>query len=293
MDFRATGVQTRMRVAIIGEDEAACARMADVLLEGGASCHFFTGTRSFLNNLPRDSFDACILDSRASGRDCSGFLLALEERRQLLPVLVLADEEGALELVSQLDGRHDFLLKPVRPTELRARLAALVRRATPGSTRDEVFEYDRFSFDLKTLEVRDNGTAVELTQKEFQLAMLLLSNIGKPLSRAHIRESVWGRGGAVSHPGYACLAGAHQAQPAAGVRLPARAGLQLRLSPGKPAGGPQRGGERRRRNRRAQPGLRHRLSTQVAVRAASARLRSIPRTPGTRSRGRPLRDRAV
>ena len=56
-----------------------------------------------------------------------------------------------------------------------------------------MFRYDRFSFDLKTLEVLDNGVSVELTQKEFQLAMLLLSNIGKPLSRAHIRESVWGR----------------------------------------------------------------------------------------------------
>ena len=182
-----------MRVAIIGEDEAACARMADVLLEGGASCHLFTGTRPFLNNLPRDSYDACILDPHPPGRDSRALLQALEERRQLLPVLVLADEDTALDLVGELDGRHDFLVRPVRPAELRARLAALIRRATPGSTRDDVFEYDRFSFDLKTLDVRDNGAAVELTQKEFQLAMLLLSNIGKPLSRAHIRESVWGR----------------------------------------------------------------------------------------------------
>jgi DNA-binding response OmpR family regulator len=182
-----------MRVAIIGENEAASARLAASLLEGGASCHLFTGIRSFLNTLPRDSYDACILDSHPSGGDCAAFLQSLEERRQLLPVLILADEERAPDLVVELDGRHDFQLKPVRPIELRARLAALIRRATPGSTRDDVFEYDRFSFDLKTLEVRDNGTVVELTQKEFQLAMLLLSNIGKPLSRAHIRESVWGR----------------------------------------------------------------------------------------------------
>ncbi len=182
-----------MRVAIIGEDEAACARLADALLEIGASCHLFNGTRSFLSVLPRDSYDACILDSDPSGRDFAAFLKTLEERRQMLQLLILADEDRAVDLVGELDGRHDFLLKPVRTAELRARLAALIRRATPGSTRDDVFEYDRFSFDLKTLEVRDNGTEVELTQKEFQLAMLLLSNIGKPLSRAHIRESVWGR----------------------------------------------------------------------------------------------------
>lgn len=193
MDFAASGVQARMRIAIIGENEAAGARLADALLEGGASCHLFTGIRPFLNTLPRDSYDACILDLRSSSRDTTGFLRQLEERRQLLPVLVLVEEELALDLVSELDGRHDFLLKPVRPSELRARLTALLRRATPGTTHDDVFRYDRFSFDLKTLEVLDNGVSVELTQKEFQLAMLLLSNIGKPLSRAHIRESVWGR----------------------------------------------------------------------------------------------------
>ncbi len=35
---------------------------------------------------------------------------------------------------------------------------------------------------------------MELTQKEFQLAVLMLRNVGKPLSRGHIREMVWGRG---------------------------------------------------------------------------------------------------
>ena len=69
----------------------------------------------------------------------------------------------------------------------------MVRRAMPGGADGDSFEYDRFEFNLKTLQVKDRGAEVDLTQKEFQLAMLLLSNVGKPLSRGHIREAVWGR----------------------------------------------------------------------------------------------------
>jgi DNA-binding response OmpR family regulator len=36
-----------------------------------------------------------------------------------------------------------------------------------------------------------NGQSVELTQKEFDLALLFFRNIGRPLSRAYIREAVW------------------------------------------------------------------------------------------------------
>ena len=85
------------------------------------------------------------------------------------------------------------LVKPARAGELRARLKALVRRAGLGDIHGTIFEYDRFRFDLQRQTAQDSGRIVELTQKEFQLALLFLNNIGKPLSRGHIREAVWGR----------------------------------------------------------------------------------------------------
>ena len=96
--------------------------------------------------------------------------------------------------VAGLDaGADDFVVKPARAGELRARLKALVRRAGLGDIHGTIFEYDRFRFDLQRQTAQDSGRIVELTQKEFQLALLFLNNIGKPLSRGHIREAVWGR----------------------------------------------------------------------------------------------------
>lgn len=183
-----------MRIAIVESEKALANEMTRALTSEGDTCHVFEDAKDFLHALPRDSFDACILDRSTPGLDSVGLFRVLRERRQHLPTLVLTDQGSELDLINVLDSHsHDFQVKPVRPGELRARITALVRRAAPGSTSDDSFSYDRFEFNLKTLEVRDGGVTIDLTQKEFQLAMLLMSNIGKPLSRAHIREAIWGR----------------------------------------------------------------------------------------------------
>ena len=175
-----------MRIAIIEDDKAVASQLVHSLSVEGDTCHLFSEAASFLAALPRESFDACIVDLMLPGMDGKALVR--------LPVLVLTSQDAETEVISALDaGADDFLVKPARAGELRARLKALVRRAGLGDVHGTVFEYDRFRFDLQRQTVQDSGRLVELTQKEFQLALLFLNNIGKPLSRGHIREAVWGR----------------------------------------------------------------------------------------------------
>ena len=164
-----------MRIAIIEDDKAVASQLVHSLSVEGDTCHLFSEAASFLTALPRESFDACIVDL-------------------MLPGMVLTSQDAESEVISALDaGADDFVVKPARAGELRARLKALVRRAGLGDIHGTIFEYDRFRFDLQRQTAQDSGRIVELTQKEFQLALLFLNNIGKPLSRGHIREAVWGR----------------------------------------------------------------------------------------------------
>lgn len=183
-----------MRIAIIEDDKAVSSQLVFSLTVEGDTCHMFGDAKSFLNALPRESFDACIVDLMLPGMDGRTLVKRLRERKNPIPALVLTAHDSEEEVIAALDaGADDFLVKPARAGELRARLKALVRRAGLGNPQDAVFEYDRFRFDLQRQTVHDSGRAVELTQKEFQLALLFLNNIGKPLSRGHIREAVWGR----------------------------------------------------------------------------------------------------
>ena len=71
-----------------------------------------------------------------------------------------------------------------------------MRRAYPDETLER-FEFEPYRFDPEPCEVvvaADHGTPthVVMTQKEFDLGLLLFRNAGRPLSRNHIREVVWG-----------------------------------------------------------------------------------------------------
>ena len=183
-----------MRVAIVVDDRSVVSEMMEALTADGDTCHAFPDAKAFLHALPRESFDSCIVDLSQPTLSGPALVRLLRERKQTVPALILAPRDSELDIINALaSGNDDFLVKPVRAGELRARLRAMVRRAMPGRADGDSFEYDRFQFNLKTLAVQDRGVDVDLTQKEFQLAMLMLCNVGKPLSRGHIREAVWGR----------------------------------------------------------------------------------------------------
>lgn len=184
-----------MRIAIIDDDTALATSLSAGLVCNGWACRTHPDGRSLISTLHRESYDAYIVDWGLPDMSGLEVLKAIRSRVPVtVPVLFLTARDGEQDAIAALDaGADDFVVKPARLGELQARLKALWRRhlRTPGGI--DSYEYDRFRFDLKQHRAWVDGEAVELTQKEFLLAVLLMRNLGKPLSRGHIREVVWGR----------------------------------------------------------------------------------------------------
>lgn len=90
-------------------------------------------------------------------------------------------------------GADDFMVKPIRVGELSARTQALLRRAYPSQHETEVvFGSYHFYPHSRTLKV--HGVSLELKHREYELALFLFQNMGRLLSREHLREAVWGQG---------------------------------------------------------------------------------------------------
>lgn len=184
-----------MRIAIIDDDAALAASVSAGLSRNGWACRTYPTGRSLITTLHRESYDAYVVDWGLPDMSGLDVLRAIRTKvPNTVPVLFLTARDGERDVIDALEaGADDFVVKPARIGELHARLRAVWRRQSGRASPVEGYEYDRFRFDLKQQRAWADGEPVELTQKEFQLALLLLRNLGKPLSRGHIREVVWGR----------------------------------------------------------------------------------------------------
>lgn len=108
-----------------------------------------------------------------------------------LPILVLAAEDIAAIGAALEAGVSDYVLAPLRRTELALRARVLLRRAYPDHPSFSPWSFGRYEFDALTHEVTWAGKRSSLTRKEFDLALLFFRHLDRPLSRATILELLW------------------------------------------------------------------------------------------------------
>ena len=140
--------------------------------------------------------DLVILDLMLPGMDGLDVCRTLrrEPETRLLPIIMLtarseeSDRIGGLEL-----GADDYVTKPFSPSELVARVGALLRRAQRwAETGTAVMSYGPLVLDRDRHLVTDGGREVRLTAKEFLLLEYLMQHGGRVLSRDLLLTDVWG-----------------------------------------------------------------------------------------------------
>ena len=185
-----------MRIAILDHDPSQSALMCVTLSAAGHLCDDFSQGRDLLAHMRKEGYDMLILDWRVA--DMSGAEVLRRAREKMpahAPVAFLAHHADGDDIVAGLDaGANDYMLKPLRRGEIVARVQALLRRAYPGQpgpAPHQQFAFGPYAFDVGLGRVLMDGRALDLTQKEFALALLFFRNIGRPLSRAYIQDEIW------------------------------------------------------------------------------------------------------
>lgn len=185
-----------MRIALLEDELEHADRTSSLLQCAGHQVQIFSRGVALIRQLRSQPYDLIMLDWEIP--DISGCEVLRTIRRQLglrTPVLFLTHRDAEADVVQALEaGADDFLVKPPRERELLARVEAVGRRAHHDAAPDEILEVAPFRIDLRHRRIESHGKEFELTQREFEVATLLFSNVGKVLSRAHIMQLVWGHG---------------------------------------------------------------------------------------------------
>lgn len=189
-----------LRVAVVEDDPSQQEILGNWLKLAGHRCFGFESGEALMEAFLKERFDVLMLDWHLPGMTGVEVLKHIRSsQRASLPVLFLSARNSEEDVVAALrQGADDYVVKPVRRLELIARLEALVRRGEHFQDALDVLELEAFRVDFRSRMLLRHGSPIELTPKDFDLATLFLRNVGALLSRARIRDTVWGQQIAVS-----------------------------------------------------------------------------------------------
>jgi len=183
-----------MRIAALDDDALQLDLIRQATEAMGHVCHAHLSGAELLKEMRRETFDLLIVDWHLP--DTTGPEIVRWVRKNVgaqMPILFVTHRQEERDIVEGLgSGADDFMVKPVRIGELRARVAALLRRAYPANE-GGVQEFGRYRFLSETRSIEIDGTPVELKNREYDLALFLFQNMGRLLSRDHLKEIIWGQ----------------------------------------------------------------------------------------------------
>lgn len=180
-----------MRILLV-EDNAELARLTKGQLEAaGFHIDWVEGVGDAISVLDDRSYDAMILDLGLPDGDGLKVLRHVRSGGKPLPVLILSARGATEQRVKGLDqGADDYLAKPFAFEELKARLAALLRR--PGALLGQELTLGNLAFDTKGRQAQVAGQALPLSVREAQLLEVLLRRAGRVVPKSAVENGLFG-----------------------------------------------------------------------------------------------------
>jgi len=181
-----------MQVAVLDDDIHQLDLLSHAVQGLGHSCRRFSSGAELLHALQQATFDLFLIDWELPDMPGLEVLRTLRLRhRTRSPVIFVTHRDDERDVVQALTaGADDYVVKPVRGAELKARILALLRRAYPQQAAG--LGHGDFLLEPSLRSVHYQGRAIELKQREFELAYCLFTRLGQLLTRTFLMQTVWG-----------------------------------------------------------------------------------------------------
>jgi two-component system, OmpR family, response regulator RegX3 len=182
-----------MKIAFLEDDVVFANEIIALLNKQGHQVDFFTQGRACLNALNQEQYDLALLDWEVPDVSGTEVLASIQLRGHYPPVVFLTGRDSEEDVITVIEsGADDYIVKPINTDIFIARINALHRRNQKKQTVEQVVQYKNLTVDFAKRRFDLDGEQVKLTEKETDLALYFMGQIGVLLSRGHLTKVVWG-----------------------------------------------------------------------------------------------------
>ena len=181
------------RLLVVEDDETIGSLLQAGLESHGHTVTWARGGRSALREATLSEFELVLLDLGLPDLDGVEVCRQLRDRLPGCVIVMLTARKDEMDVVVGLEaGADDYLTKPFRLAELRARVGAHLRRGPTRAMRDGVVRtVGALVVDTAARQARVDGAEMSLRAKEFDLLARLAADPGVALSRETLMSDVW------------------------------------------------------------------------------------------------------
>lgn len=179
-----------MRILIV-EDEKALSRVLVKIFEKNYySVDAVYNGKEALDYIASDNYDIVLMDVMMPVMDGITALKKIRESGNQIPVLLLTAKSDVEDKVMGLDsGANYYITKPFDTQELLAVVRAITRKEAQF---DNKLHFGNVTLDTSTYELTSDTGNVKLTNKEFQMMEMFMSNPKMLISADTLMERIWG-----------------------------------------------------------------------------------------------------
>jgi len=176
-------------VLLVEDDPGARQGLELALRRLGYGVHPAASGEAALDGIREATVDVVVLDVMLPGLD--GFEVCRRLRRNSdVPVIMLTARGDDFDIVGGLEaGADDYVVKPVEPRVLDARIRAVLRRMARAGSPEET--HGELVIDRNALIVRSAGREISLTPIELRLLLVLSGSPRQVFSREQLLDLVW------------------------------------------------------------------------------------------------------
>lgn len=182
-----------MKIVFLEDDRSFADDIIESLQAAGHEVDYFESGRACLKAIHENQYDVALFDWEVPDMTGREVLESIKIKGSYPPVVFLTGRDAEEDVIAVIEsGADDYIVKPVNPKVLIARVNALYRRSSPKASELSVMEYAALTVDFAKRKFEIDGNPIKLTEKELDLALYFFSQVGILLSRAHLTKVVWG-----------------------------------------------------------------------------------------------------